>query len=119
VPWADNILDIDSPQSAFVGALKSSIVISGVLRVYGFTVSSTNAGSQFVQWFDLSALPADGVVPIAFTPVAASNSAGVFYGDSGRVFGRGLVLCNSTTAGTKTIGAADCLFDVQYDLLHT
>jgi hypothetical protein len=26
----------------------------------------------------------------------------------------GIILCNSTTQGTKTLGAADCIFDVQY-----
>ena len=32
----------------------------------------------------------------------------------GRWMDRGIVWTNSSTQGTKTIGAADCLFDTQY-----
>lgn len=117
--WLDNLLDPDSPQSISAEALASSIVIPGLVRVYGFIVASTNVATQFAQWFDMSALPANGVVPICFASVAASTSTGVFFGDCGRVFRQGFVLCNSSTAGSKTIGAADCLFDVQLDFLHS
>lgn len=116
--WADDLTDPNSPESIWAVALTNKLVIPGLLRVYGFNVSSTNVAAQFIQWFDESALPADGAVPINFTPVAAANSVGVFFGDCGRVFRQGLVICNSSTAGTKTIGAADCLFDVQVDFLH-
>jgi hypothetical protein len=41
----------------------------------------------------------------------------VYYGPPGRIFRRGIILCCSTTDTTKTLGAANCLFDVQFDNL--
>lgn len=116
--WDKDIHDPDSPQSASSAVLATNIVIPGVLRVYGFTVTNTKGSAQLAQWFDASALPADGVVPIASKNVPTVDAVGVFFGDCGRVFHRGIVICNSSTSATKTIGSADCLFDVQYELLH-
>ena len=36
---------------------------------------------------------------------------------NGREFESGLVICNSSTDATKTIGSADTFFDVQYDVI--
>ena len=99
------------------GTLLASIVLPGHVKVYGFTVTSTNAGSQFVLVFDSATLPADGAVPLFGVPVSASNFASAFFGIPGRSFEQGLTLCNSSTLATKTIGSADCFFDVQYDLV--
>lgn len=98
-------------------ALTNSVVIPGRCVLFGFTISSTNLAAQFVQIFDRAALPADTAVPIAFASVSATNQLSAYYGEAGRVFYQGIALCNSTTAGTKTLGAADSLFDVQYMLL--
>jgi hypothetical protein len=113
--WSDDMYDRNSPQCPSLGVLASSFVSTGFLRVYGFTVYSSLASSQWILMFDASALPADAAVPIIALPVGASNQVSAYYGDSGRVFRRGIVLCNSTTDTTKTLGAANCLFDVQFD----
>jgi hypothetical protein len=97
--------------------LLASVVLPGDLLVYGCTVYSTNAAAQFVNFFDNSALPADGAVPLFSWPLAAHNGVGFSWAPNGRRFYAGLVLCNSSTDATKTIGAADCFFDVQYDLI--
>lgn len=103
------------PYNANPGALARSIVVAaGAATLYGFTVYSSNAGSQFILVFDAAAIPADGAVPLYALPVAATNFVSVFYGDVGRTFIQGIVLCNSSTATTKTVGAADCFFDVQW-----
>ena len=115
--WAGNPRDTNSPVNGRASALASNIVITGELRVYGWVVYSSLGSSQFILMFDASALPADGLAPIIPLPVAASNQVAAYYGDSGRVFNRGIVLCNSTTDTTKTLGAANCLFDIQYDNL--
>lgn len=98
--------------SANSGAVKASLVVkptSGLL--YGFTVSSVAA--QFIQVFDLSALPADAAVPTLSFPVAATSSVSANWIPA-RAFRNGIVFCNSSTQHAKTIGSADCIFDVQF-----
>lgn len=99
------------------GVLLASIVIPGHLVVYGFTVYSTNAAAQFLVAFDAAQLPADGQVPLFVWPLAAHNGAAFSWAPQGREFMQGLTLANSSTDATKTIGSADCLFDVQYDVI--
>lgn len=80
----------------------------------GFTVTNTNASAQFVLLFDASILPADGAVPIAGWSVPGAGTLNMGWNPYPRGFYAGLILCNSSTQASKTIGAADCLFDVQY-----
>jgi len=116
--WADDIADRNSPQSSTQGLVANQFIATGYLRVYGFSVFSSNAGSQFILMFDASKLPADTAVPIMAFPVATSANVGTYFGPMGRIFQRGLVLCSSSTSTTKTLNAtADCLFDVEYDWL--
>jgi hypothetical protein len=94
------------------GAVASSLVVKtspGLL--FGFTVSSIAA--QFIQIFDASSLPANAAVPTAVFPVAATNQVSVAWNPP-RSFRNGLVICNSSTQHTKTLGSADCIFDVQF-----
>lgn len=111
-------MDYCPPLNDYVPALAASIVLPGHLLVYGFTVYSTKGSAQFVNVFDTGSLPGDGAVPILSWPVAANNGAGFSFTPRGRQFRTGLVLCNSSTDATKTIGAADCFFDVQYDVIE-
>lgn len=106
------------PVNFTTGSLRNSILIPGHLVVYGFTVYSTKASSQFVNVFDQATLPADTAVPLWSWPLAANNGVGFSWAPQGRQFERGLVLCNSSTDATKTIGSADTFFDVQYDLIQ-
>lgn len=118
--WQDNIADRNSPQSAAQGKLSNQFIATGYLRVYGFSVFSSNAASQYVLMFDASSLPADTAVPIMAFQVTTSGNVGVYYGPMGRIFQRGIVLCTSTTSTTKTLNAtADCFFDVEWDNLPT
>jgi hypothetical protein len=97
--------------------LAASLVLPGSIVVYGFTVYSTNSAAQYLNVFEADKLPADGSVPVLSWPLAANNGVGFTWLPVGRAFDSGLVLCNSSTDATKTIGSADCLFDVQYDML--
>ena len=99
------------------GVLLASIVLPGHLVVYGFTVYNTKASAQFLVAFDQATLPADGAVPFFAWALAANNGVGFNWAPQGREFVSGLVLSNSSTDATKTIGSADCLFDVQYDVI--
>jgi len=98
------------------GALRNAIVVPGRLVVYGFTVYNTQASAQYLNVFDGSTLPGNGAVPLFSWPLAANNGVGFGWQPNGRQFQGGLVICNSSTDATKTIGAADCFFDVQFDV---
>ena len=99
------------------GVLRASIVIPGHLVVYGWTVTNTNAATQFLNVFDSATLPADTSVPLIAPKLPAADAQSFSYAPQGREFLQGLTLCNSSTQATKTIGSADCFFDVQYDLI--
>lgn len=96
------------------GLSRSIIAKTGIAKLFGFTVTSTNVAAQWILLFDAAAVPANGTVPLAAFNVALASGFSAYYGSVGRAFRSGIVLANSTTQGTLTIGAADTLFDVQY-----
>ena len=101
------------PDNKHSNGLDSSIVVASAHALYGFTVNNTNASQQFILVFDLATLPADGAVPaVSFTVPGASDKAVEWV--TPRKMNQGIVVCNSSTAGSKTLGSADCFFDVQY-----
>ena len=108
--------DDEGPLNFATAKLAASVVVPGKIVVYGFTVYSTNAAAQFLCVFDANALPADAAVPLFAWPLAAHNGAGFDWTPRGRQFQTGLVICNSSTDTAKTIGSADCYFDVQFDV---
>lgn len=73
-----------------------------LLAVFGY-----NSGpDQYVQLHDSATLPADGDQPVASIFVPTGN----FNFDvpvAGFPFSSGIVICNSSTAFTKTLGATD------------
>lgn len=85
---------------------------SGVL--YGMIGYNSKASTQFIQLFDSAILPPEGAVPKVVISVAASSPFSIDYTQVGRSFKNGIVVCNSSTGPTKTIGSADCWYDVQY-----
>lgn len=114
-----SLYDRNQPISDAPGKLSASYLATGYLRVYGFSVYSSLASQQWIHMFDASSLPADTAVPLFPFTIGANGQLGVYYGRMGRLFRRGLVLCTSTTETTKTLGAANCFFDVEYDALMT
>lgn len=108
--------DLPGPLNVNRGVLLSSVVVPGKVVVYGFTVYNSKGSAQYLNVFDASTLPANGAVPLFSWPLAANNGVGFDFAPTGRQFQGGLVLCNSSTDATKTIGSADCFFDVQFDV---
>lgn len=117
--WSDDLSDRLSPISDAPAKLSASYLATGFLRVYGFSVYNSKNAAQFIQVFDTSTLPADTAVPRMVFNLPTQQTLNVYYGEMGRLFTRGIVLCNSSTDTTKTVGSADCLFDVEYDWLPT
>jgi hypothetical protein len=114
---AEAALDkIASPAyNASTTAAAASLVVkasSGVLM--GMSVTNNNNAAQYIQIHDAAALPTDGAVPALSLTVPATTSFGIDFGTTGRSFVNGIVVCNSSTFATKTIGSANCWFDVQY-----
>lgn len=104
------------PWNAYSNGLASSLAVTiGNGRLYGFTVYSAKLSAQYILVFDALALPANGTVPtMPALKVATDSNVAVYFGSVGRWFDRGIVLANSSTASTLTLGSADCWFDVQY-----
>ena len=109
---AEAVRELKNSTSAALEA--SRVVTSTSCLLFGFTVTNSKGSAQFVQIFDSATLPADTAVPIAAFNVAADSFVSASWVPYPRSFRNGLVICNSSTQETKTIGSADCLFDVQY-----
>lgn len=91
----------------------SLVVVAASCRVVEIRVTNTKASAQYIQLHNSTTLPADTSVPFDIFYVPALTT--VSYSPSSEVFlSNGLVVCNSSTAATKTIGSADCWFNVDY-----
>lgn len=106
----DALLPLNKSSIAYAASL---VVKTGTGILYGFTVFSSRASAQWIQVFDARDVPADGAVPAWIGTVATVSNLGVNW-LPGRTFQAGIVICNSSTGPTKTIGSADCWFDAQY-----
>lgn len=103
------------PENASSRALEASRIVKPFGgKLFGLSVYSSNGAAQFIQLFDANVLPDDGAIPTFVLKVEASDNLGLYFGSVGRAFEQGIVVCNSSTADTKTIGSADCWFDAQY-----
>lgn len=111
LPDEDTALE---PLNHYSTALQASMVVkTGPGILYGITVTSTLGSPQYLMIFDATSLPADGAIPILAKSLPANDAVG-FSWLPGRTFLVGIVVCNSTTNTSKTLGAANCLFDAQF-----
>ena len=101
-------------KNATTAAYAASLVIKaepGVL--HNLTGYNAKTSAQFIQIHDAASLPADNAVPAMIITVPASSNFSFQLPVLGRQFANGVVVCNSSTGPTKTIGSADCWFDAQ------
>lgn len=104
-----------APKTSTTTAYASSRVVqSAPGTLYGLSGYNSAATVQFIQLHDAAALPADGAAPVVIILAPAASSFSIDFGIFGRYFANGIVVCNSSTGPTKTIGAADCWFDARF-----
>ena len=96
--------------TAYAASLVASDQPATLYRVMGY---NSKASAQFIQVHDAASLPADAAIPKIVITVAATSNFDIDLGIYGKSFQTGVVICNSSTGATKTIGAADCWIDAQ------
>jgi len=100
-------------QKSTSAAAASLVIKLGPGRLTHLIGYNAKVSAQFIQLHDATALPADAAVPIAVITVAASSNFQIQLPPDGLDFNTGIVVCNSSTYATKTIGSADCFFTAQ------
>lgn len=109
---SDNIVDASNATTA---AYAASLVVKATAgKLWGFQGYNSLATAQFIQVHDAASLPANGAAPKIVILVGPTANFSLELGRKGRSFATGIVVCNSSTGATKSIGASDCWFDVQY-----
>lgn len=106
---------INTPDNYASQAFEASAlpkVGSGVIA--GIAVYNSKGSAQFIQIFDSIAAAAEGAIPNFCASVNPSSNISIDFGVYGMGLKKGFFVCNSSTAPTKTIGSADCLFYLRY-----
>jgi hypothetical protein len=107
-------VQLGTPSNATSTALEvSRVVKASAGTLYGLSGYTTTA--QFVQVYNATAVPGTGGTPVVTFPVEANKPFSIDFGITGRVFSTGICVSNSTTGPTRTAGASDTWFDVQFE----
>lgn len=97
-----------------LGGLNNNLVHPAPATVYSVFGYNNNLNPQFIQLYDAAALPADGAAAPFILLAGGQQQFSWDFGDRGLTFSNGVVVCNSSTAATKTIGALDCKFQIAF-----
>lgn len=108
-------LDAASTSAANSTALVASLVVKATAgTLYGIAGYNANAAARFIQIHDATALPANTSVPEVVVNVGIAGNFNINFGPFGRRFATGIVVANSTTAPTLTVGTADSWISAEY-----
>lgn len=95
-------------------AAASGVIKASAGKLYGVTLTNDNAALQYIQFFNSTTVPADTTVPLFTVIVQLKSTIQLDFSDMGKYFSTGIAWSNSSTFGTKTIGAADCSVEARY-----
>lgn len=99
-----------SNQTVSSTAYEASHVIKTGPGVLILLEGYNSGGDQFIQLHNATSLPANAAVPTLTFYVPAGDNFSLAVPSDGMKFTTGIVVCNSSTANTKTIGGANCFF---------
>jgi len=97
--------------SAYATSLVVKASAGKLFEIRGY---NSKASAQFIQVHDAASLPANGAVPEETFTVGASSNFSISF-PQGKAFSTGIVISNSSTGATKTIGSADCWFSSDFE----
>lgn len=82
--------------------------------VQSVSMTNANAGTRYLQIFDVASAPANGDVPLGSWAVVTGDT-GILDYDEGAYFNNGIYICASTTQNTLTLAGSDHLFAIYYN----
>lgn len=101
----DDVTNVSSAAYEKSHILKASA--GSLLSLKGY---NSKGSAQWIQVFDSATLPADTAVPLLTFTVATVANFDVPLPPGGLKCANGIVVCNSSTGPTKTIGSDDVFF---------
>lgn len=110
-PVATSTYTWDADVSAAYEASSVTKASAGVVRA----VRGYNSGpAQFIHVGNNASLPANGTAPVEVIYVGTGQNFSIDFGATGKFFSVGVTVWNSSTGPTKTIGAADVWFSIDF-----
>lgn len=104
-----------APSAVDSTALEAGHVIKASAgTLYSLSGYNSKTGPQFILIFNSTTVPADTTVPIIVLIVPQQSNFSWDAGQYGKAFSTGISVSNSSTAATKTAGAADCWFNALF-----
>jgi hypothetical protein len=107
---------VASPSVVSSTALEASHVIKSssgkLIALIGYNGKSS---AQFIQIHNATSLPAESSIPLVTFKVPGDSNFSFDLTLYGLPLSTGIVVCNSSTAETKTIGSADCFFTATFN----
>jgi hypothetical protein len=117
VGWsAEKPLAVSTNAVSFLAgfAVTNLVVKASAGKLYKLVFTNGNAAVRYLQIHNTTTLPADTAVPIVSIPVPIGQTFTLDLTQFGQYFSTGMVVCNSSTGATKTVGAADSYINAWY-----